>query len=172
MKLDQNLIIATGFAVFNYAMVFFAIIADLISGVQKAIKMGIARSSYGFRRTVDKAARYFVVMMGLTVLDALQISVCYYFVAYQKATFPIFPFATLIGAIFLTFIEVKSIYEKAEDKVRLESVANMAGKIYTHKDDLPEIIKAVMGYMNDPETKPISVSVESDHNDAEIKINP
>jgi len=50
-------------------------------------------------------------------------------------------------------IEIKSIYEKAEDKVRIENVANMAGKIITNKDDISEIVKAVVTYMKEPEVK-------------------
>ena len=37
-----------------YLMVLLAIMADLWSGVRKAKKNGIARSSYGFKRTIDK----------------------------------------------------------------------------------------------------------------------
>lgn len=54
-----------------YLMVLLAIMADLWSGVRKAKKNGIARSSYGFKRTVDKIARYYNVLLALTVVDAM-----------------------------------------------------------------------------------------------------
>jgi len=57
----------------------------------------------------------------------------------------------LIGAIGICLIEIKSIYEKAEDKVRIENVASLAGKIITNKDDITEIVKSVVEYMKEPE---------------------
>ena len=137
-----------------YLMVLLAIMADLWSGVRKAKKNGIARSSCGFKRTVDKIASYYNVMLALTVIDAMQMCSLWYLETYYDYHCPIFPVVTLIGAIGICLIEIKSIYEKAEDKVRIENVANMAGKIITNKDDISEIVKAVVDYLNKPdETK-------------------
>ena len=66
-----------------------------------------------------------------------------------------FPFITLIGAIGICMIEIKSIYEKAEDKVRIENVWALAGKIITNKDDISEIVKSVVEYLNKPDLKEI-----------------
>lgn len=145
-------IIATLWITFGiYLMVLLAIMADLWSGVRKAKNNGIARSSYGFKRTIDKIARYYNVMFALTVIDAMQMSSLWYLEKYYSYHCPIFPVVTLVGAIGICLIEIKSIYEKAEDKVRIENVANMAGKIITNKDDISEIVKAVVEYLNKPE---------------------
>ena len=61
-----------------YLMVLLAIMTDLWSGVRKAKKNGIARSSYGFKRTIDKIARYYNVMLALTVIDAMQMACFWY----------------------------------------------------------------------------------------------
>ena len=66
-----------------------------------------------------------------------------------------FPFITLIGAIGICLIEIKSIYEKAEDKVRIENIGDLAGKIITNKDDISEIVKSVVEYLNKPDLKEI-----------------
>lgn len=136
-------------------MVLLAIMADLWSGVRKAKRNGIARSSYGFRRTIDKIARYYNVLFALTIVDAMQMTSLWYLENYYEYTWPIFPVVTLLGAIGICLIEIKSIYEKAEDKVRIENIANMAGKIITNRDDFSEIVKAVADYMkeSDPPTK-------------------
>ena len=134
-----------------YMMVFFAVLADLWSGVRKARKNGIASSSYGFKRTIDKMARYYNVMLTLTFVDAMQMSSLWYLECYYSYAWPIFPFITMIGAIGVCMVEVKSIYEKAEDKVRLENVAHMAGKIITNRDDLSEIVKTVAEYLKSNE---------------------
>jgi len=137
-----------------YLLVLVAITADLWSGVRKAKTNGVARSSYGYRRTVDKISRYYNVLLALTVVDVMQMSSIWYLDKYYHYDrLPMFPFITLVGAIGLCLIEIKSIYEKAEDKVRIENVANMAGKIITNKDDISEIVKAVVTYMKEPEIK-------------------
>ncbi len=136
-----------------YMLVLFAILADLWSGVRKAKKNGIARSSYGFKRTVDKIARYYNVMLALTVIDFMQMSSIWYLEQFYGYHIIMFPFITLLGAIGIGLIEVKSIYEKAEDKVRLEDVTYLAGKIVANKTDISEIVKAVIEYMNKPEKK-------------------
>ena len=147
-----------------YLMVLLAIMADLWSGVRKAKKNGVARSSYGFKRTIDKIARYYNVMLALTVIDAMQMGSLWYLEKYYSYHWPIFPIVTLVGAIGICLIEIKSIYEKAEDKVRIENVANMAGKIITNKDDISEIVKAVVEYMNHPDTKPSTATIETEVN--------
>lgn len=139
-----------------YFLVIIAIIADLWSGVRKAKINGVARSSYGYRRTVDKIARYYNVLMALTVVDAMQMSSIWYLDTYYSySKLPMFPFITLIGAIGICMIEIKSIYEKAEDKVRIENVWALAGKIITNKDDISEIVKSVVEYLNKPDLKEI-----------------
>lgn len=141
-----------------YFLVFIAIVADLWSGVRKAKINGVARSSYGYRRTVDKISRYYNVLLALTVVDAMQMSSIWYLdTYYHYDKLPMFPFITLVGAIGLCVIEIKSIYEKAEDKVRIENVTALAGKIITNKDDISEIVKAVVTYMKEPEVKPEKV---------------
>ena len=61
-----------------YLMVLLAIMADLWSGVRKAKKNGIARSSCGFKRTIDKVERYYNVMLALTVIDVMQMTCFWY----------------------------------------------------------------------------------------------
>lgn len=138
-----------------YILVLFAILADLWSGVRKAKKNGIARSSYGYKRTIDKLARYYNVLLALSVVDAMQIASLWYLEQYYAIKFPMFPFITLIGAIGVCLIEIKSIYEKAEDKVRIENVGLLAGKIASNPKDISDIVHAVMDYMNSKEEEKV-----------------
>ena len=71
-----------------YFMVLLAILADLWSGVRKAKQNGVARSSYGFKRTVDKVARYYNVMLALTVVDAMQMASLWYLEQYNDWSIP------------------------------------------------------------------------------------
>lgn len=149
----EKIVVTLWITFFIYVLVLLAILADLWSGVRKAKKNGVARSSYGFKRTIDKIARYYNVMLALSVIDAMQMASIWYLEKYYGYHWPIFPVVTMVGAIGICLIEIKSIYEKAEDKVRIENVASMAGKIITNKDDISEIVKAVVEYLNSDETK-------------------
>jgi hypothetical protein len=146
-KIITNLWILFGL----YILVLFAILADLWSGVRKARLNGIVRSSYGFKRTVDKIARYYNMLLVLTVVDAMQMTAVWYLATYYDYRMPLFPFVTLIGAIGLALIEIKSIYEKAEDKVRIDNTVTLAGKVIADKGDIENIVKDVVDYMNQPD---------------------
>lgn len=145
-----------------YILVLVMILTDLWSGVTKAKKSGVIRSSYGFRRTIEKIARYYNVLLALTVMDAMQVGAIWYLETYYNKVIPMFPFVTLIGAIGICLIEVKSIYEKAEDKVRIDDVGNLVGKILVNKDDLGEVVKSMAEYMrHEPGKTKITVTTET-----------
>lgn len=132
-----------------YILVLFAILADLWAGVRKAKSLGKARTSYGFKRTVDKIARYYNTLLALSVVDCMQMGGVWYLDGFYQYAIPILPIITIIGAIGIGTIEIKSIYEKAEDKIQMESVGQLAGRIIANKDDLKEISKAIIDYMSD-----------------------
>jgi hypothetical protein len=126
----EKIVVTLWITFFIYVLVLLAILVDLWSGVRKANKNGVARSSYGFKRTIDKIARYYNVMLALSVIDAMQMASIWYLEKYYGYHWPMFPVVTIVGAIGICLIEIKSIYEKAEDKVRVGNVANMAGQQY------------------------------------------
>ena len=130
-----------------YILVFFMIGADFWSGIRKAKKNGIVRSSYGFRRTVEKIKEYYNAMIALTIIDAMQVTALWYLETYYKYEIPMFPFVTLVGAIGLCIIEIKSIYEKAEDKQRFHEAGALLTSIAKHKTDIEEISKSVAEYL-------------------------
>lgn len=130
-----------------YALVMCCILADLWSGVRKAKRLGVARTSYGYRRTISKIAQYYNVLIILTLIDVMQMASLWYLEVYYQYFLPIFPFITLIGAIGICLIEFKSIYEKAEDKVRFDNAGEAIRKIITHKNDIEAILKTFSEYM-------------------------
>ena len=54
-----------------YILILFMIGLDFWSGIRKAKKNNIVRSSYGFRRTVEKIKEYYNAMTALTIIDAI-----------------------------------------------------------------------------------------------------
>lgn len=132
-----------------YILILIMIFVDFWSGIRKAKKNNILRSSYGFRRTVEKIKEYYNAMIALTIIDAMQVTAIWYLETYYKYEIPMFPFVTLVGAIGLSMIELKSIYEKAEDKQRFHEAGALITNIAKNKSDIEEIAKSVANYLNE-----------------------
>ena len=100
----------------EYLLVLAAVGADMASGIRKARRRGEATRSRALRRTVDKLARYYNVLVVLTVVDAMQIAGAWFMRAVEGYAVPTVPVFTLIGSLGMAAIEVKSIFEKGSDK--------------------------------------------------------
>lgn len=94
-----------------YAIVFFAMVLDLIAGILKALKLGEARTSEGLKRSVRKFKDYYGMLLIATLIDVLLSVVEVYNL----------PYITFACGVYLTFIEGLSIREKGEDKIRRQS---------------------------------------------------
>lgn len=101
-----------------YVAVLLLIGADLWSGVRKARRRHELRTSKGYRQTVQKIARYYNMLMALSVMDAMQMGGVWYLNTFYAHAIPLLPVVTLLGAVGIGCIEIKSIYEKAEQKDR------------------------------------------------------
>lgn len=131
-----------------YTLVLVAIFLDLWSGVRKARKRGEFRSSCGYRKTIEKIARYYNALFLITVIDVVQMLAVWQINQQTTHTLPTIPILTFAGAIFIGLVELKSIYEKSEDKERAKvaDAAAMLGKAL--KDhDTRDIVAAVVEYM-------------------------
>jgi hypothetical protein len=137
---------------FLYVTVLFAIIADLVSGVRKARRRGDARTSYGYKKTVDKITRYYNMLFVVSLIDVILV------VSQVHAFFhiPVLPYFTAVGALALCLIELKSIYEKAEDKVKLDTLGSMAGSVIRNRSDVDRIISEVAKYLKEKEDETVS----------------
>jgi hypothetical protein len=134
----------------DYMAVLLLIGADLWSGVRKAKMRGEIRSSYMYKKTVDKIARYYNALLALTIVDVMQMGGMWYMDNYYDYHLPIFPFITFMASIGIGMIEIKSIFEKAEDKVKFEyqQIGVLATELAKSKADPAEIAKAVVDYIN------------------------
>jgi phage-related holin len=130
---------------FLYTVVLFAIIADLISGVRKAKKRGDARTSTGYKKTVDKITRYYNMLFVVSLIDVILV------VSQVHALFhiPVLPYFTAAGALALCLIELKSIYESAEDKTKINEIGSLAGTIIRNKSDVELIWAAMVKYLKE-----------------------
>lgn len=132
-----------------YILVFFVVCLDLVSGLQKAKRRGKLRSSYAMRKTVDKLVRYFSMLLVITAIDAVQMLAISQWDLSTGHHLPILPFLTFLAAMFVGFIELKSIYENSEEKeqARFEDAADALGKLIAK---FPEVLDELKRYKTEP----------------------
>lgn len=140
-----------------YVLVLFLIFSDLFSGIRKAKLKGDYSgffrprkknkdkvegeyiSSYGLQKTVNKIARYYNMLFAVTAIDMMQMLGVFYMRYKESITFiPILPLFTFLAALFIGVIEIKSIYENAEqkEKAKAAQAARFIGEALKDTDTL------------------------------------
>ena len=132
-----------------YILVLLMIFADLWSGVRKAKRIGEARTSYGYRRTISKMAQYYNILIACTIVDSMYGMLSWFLETYYQYSIWLFPFCTFFIAVVLCLIEIKSIREKAEDKVRLDRAGQAIQQVFINRDNLEEVAKTISNYMKE-----------------------
>ena len=108
--------------------------ADLRSGLLKAQRSNTPKTSRGLRRTVEKAARYYVTLFAMSIIDALIVASAFYLRAVGGWGLPPFPLFTTLGAAGLCGIELKSVYENSREKGDYDLVARALKRMLSDKD--------------------------------------
>lgn len=115
-----------------YLATFIAMTFDCITGVIKAKKAGIARTSRGFRRTAEKAEQYFLPMICLTMIDVI------------ASAFLDYPILTAFMGAFNIYIEIRSIWENThtiqETEKQQQCAKDLLQFISDHKEDIEKFI--------------------------------
>ena len=132
-----------------YILVLLMIFADLWSGLRKAKRNGETRTSYGYRRTISKMAQYYNLLIAGSIVDSIYGLLCWYLENYYQTSLWLFPFITFIIALVLCLIEIKSIREKAEDKVRFDRAGQVVQQVLINRENLEEVAKTISNYMNE-----------------------
>lgn len=149
-ELREQLIVLL-FIVLGMLVVPLIMIAlDYWAGIRKARKRGDPIRSDKMKRTVDKVSRYYNGIFALMVLDVMQISgfvFLHLYNGWDAYTFPLFTFSA-VG--FVAVVEIKSIYEPADEKEskEMKEVGELAKAIAAHKSDPEEIAEAIAKYLN------------------------
>lgn len=108
----------------DYAAVLVAVLIDLRSGMLKTRRRGEPRTSKGYRRTVDKASRYFITLLALSVIDSMVVMAAMLLRSTMAWNVPALPVFTTIGAICLTLIEAKSVVENTQKRSEYTDAAD------------------------------------------------
>lgn len=141
-EMTERLLWILAIVVAEYFLVLAAAAADLASGLRKARRRGETTRSRALRRTVDKLARYYNVLIVLTVVDVMQITAAVFLRTVESYDVPTIPIFTLIGSLGMAFIEVKSIFEKGDDKEK-QQLAELVSllEVIADNDRLKRIIE-------------------------------
>ena len=140
------------------AALLLAMLIDLISGVQKARARGEATTSQGFKKTCEKARKYFGPYIVLICIDLL-----------ACVLIPV-PAFSMLWAAYCIFCEFKSVREKSWQKEELRKAEKTLSIIIENKDDLAKLVAAVLFEQQEqaravipaPEPEPEPVPVEPD----------
>jgi uncharacterized iron-regulated membrane protein len=129
----------------------FLIAFDFWAGVRKARQRGEPVTSDGWKRTIDKVAKYYNALLALVVVDGMQIAGIWYIDVYYGYNIPIFPLITFLGALCVAAIEIKSIYENADAKQRkdIKQVADLAAELAKQIKNPAGAVEAVNEFLNE-----------------------
>jgi len=117
-----------------YACVFVSVLIDLVFGVKRANDLNIARTSFGYRRSITKLTSYFGLMLMLSIAD-IAASVLFKM-----------PYFSVIGAIGIVIVEMKSVFENIRHRDKnVEEIQKLLLKFFENKED----IKAFISFLND-----------------------
>lgn len=133
-------------SLFAYLIVLFAIAADLWSGIRKAKARGEYVHTYGIDRTLDKLRKRYNLLLVFSLLDSL--------IIISEIHHNSIPYATILVAIVMCLVEVKSILEKDEDKGRYKEAAKTVAEFWKgiDKEELADVIIKKMEDKQDGES--------------------
>jgi len=120
-------------------IVFMAMSIDFVSGFHKAKIRGEIRSSTGLKRTVSKFILYIGSLCVACGIDSI-IYICDFWNIIHFSVLIKIPVITTILALFLCVTEIRSIWEKAEDKQRRN--AGKTAEMFLSMLDKQELVKA------------------------------
>jgi len=116
-----------------YTCVFVSVLIDLFFGVKRAKRLKIARTSFGYRRTITKLTSYFGLMLMLSIAD-IAASVIFKM-----------PYFTVIGAIGIVVVEAKSVFENLKQQEKsVEEIPKALQKLFERKEG----IQALISFLN------------------------
>jgi len=115
-----------------YACVLVSVLIDLFFGIKRAKRLKIARTSYGYRRTITKLTSYFGLMLMLSIAD-IAASVIFSM-----------PYFTVVGAIGIIAVEAKSVFENIKQEQKgIEEVPKAILKILENREQIQSIVNFI-----------------------------
>lgn len=111
-----TLMICGGIMLLMYITILALILADLFAGIRKAKIRGEFRTSEGYKRTIDKIARYYNMAFAMSVVDVVQVAIIYFLYYFYKVDIWMIPWFTLFATGYVAWVEIHSIWEPSDIK--------------------------------------------------------
>jgi hypothetical protein len=116
----------------SFLCMFVSMGVDLLTGIQKARKRGVATTSRGLKKTCKKAERYFMPFACTMCMDFL------------GSVIENFPYCTLVWAIFCCLCEWKSVFENTNTKEQINQAESVGKILIDNKDDIATLLKKLI----------------------------
>ena len=116
MERITTLMFCGGLMLFSYIIILGFIFCDLQAGVRKAKARGEYRTSDGYKRTIEKIAKYFNMTFALSLIDFLQLALLFFLYQFYGRDIIMAPWFTFLALGYVGFVEIKSIWEPADIK--------------------------------------------------------
>lgn len=120
----------------TYVLVLVSVGVDFVSGVRKSVVAGVPLRSRIYKKTCDKAVKYFMPMLCLSCID------------YLGSVFVSFPALTMAMGGFDIFCEWKSVMETIHDKQEIKRASETMRIIIENRDDLLKGLAEILGNMS------------------------
>lgn len=124
------------------AALLVAMAIDLYFGVRKAKELHEATTSTGFKKTCEKARKYFSPFLVLVCIDLL-----------ACILIPV-PAFSMLWAAWCVFCEFRSVCEKAWQKEELRKAERTMNIIVENKDDIAKLVAKVLFETNQQHPAP------------------
>ena len=105
-----------GLMLLCYIIILGFIFCDLQAGIRKAKKRGEYKTSDGYKRTIEKIAKYFNMAFALSLIDFLQLALIFFLYHFYGTDIIMAPWFTFLALGYIGFVEIKSIWEPADIK--------------------------------------------------------
>lgn len=116
MERLTTLMFCGGLMLLCYIIILGFIFCDLQAGIRKAKKRGEYRTSDGYKRTIDKIAKYFNMTFALSLIDFLQLALLFFLYHFYSRDIIMAPWFTFLALGYVGFVEIRSIWEPADIK--------------------------------------------------------
>lgn len=113
-----------------WVIVLVAMSIDLYFGIQKSKQINDFITSEGYRRSIQKFTYYYSMMVFALLFDCILSIVVYYLPFPLNLT----PVVTMLACLALVLTELKSVREKAEDKLRRRTDSSFKQLVEALKD--------------------------------------
>lgn len=144
IALNEKSMVATAALLLSadYLAVVAASVADLWSALQRSRRLGMPRTSRGYRRTIDKVFRYMMALFSLSIIDGLLIGAIIALRLNGGWSLPPFPLLTTVGALCMCMIEAKSVMENSQKASAYTDALKSAAQLL-ESDEIKHLLESI-----------------------------